>query len=311
MTGIGALQFLSLAIFYASYLYFIAAPIALWIAFKNKRARFFAIGFFVFATVFAYSRFVEPRILLTSKHDVELNGCFGKAGAFRAAVFSDTHNGIFSNAISVKRIAKAVNATNPDFVLVAGDYVYFMHPNRFKKRLAAYGDIAAPVFAVLGNHDLGLPGPDLSAPLNKQLSALGLHMIDDEAFRLSNSRFDIELIGLSDEWAGNQNLDLLKKPPQAPRLVLTHHPETVFLLRAPMEVDLLVGGHTHGGQIQLPLITCWLTHICGDHAYGLRDEKGVLVFTTSGTGMVNLPLRFRVPPKIDVLNFSYNACAEQ
>ena len=184
----------------------------------------------------------------------------------------------------------------------------FLHPDMFEKKFATFADIDVPVFAVLGNHDLGLPGPDLSAPLNERLSALGVRMIDNQALKLSTGRFDIELIGLSDEWERRQDLALLEAPPRAPRLVLTHHPETVFLLRESMRADVLIGGHTHGGQIQLPLITCWVTGICGDHAYGLRDENGVLVFTTSGTGMVGLPMRFRVPPRIDVLNIRYNAC---
>lgn len=311
MTEIGLLQYVSLAIFYASYLYFIAAPVALWIAVKNKGTRRFTVAFFLVITVFAYSRFVEPRILLTADHDMELNGCFETAGAFRVTVFSDTHNGIFGNAMPIERITKAVNATSPDFVLVPGDYVYFLHPDAFEKKFAAFADIAAPVFAVLGNHDLGLPGPDLSAPLNEKLSALGVRMIDNEAVRLSNSRFDIELVGLSDEWAGHQDFTLLERPSEAPRLILTHHPETVFLLNAPMPADLLIGGHTHGGQIQLPLITCLVTRICGNNAYGLRNYYGVLVFTTSGTGMVGLPMRFRVPPRIDVLNVRYNACTKQ
>lgn len=311
MTELGLLQFVSLAIFYASYLYFIAAPAALWIAVKNRGARRYAVAFFLIATVFAYSRFVEPRILLTAEHDVELFDCFETSGAFRTTVFSDTHNGIFGNAVSIERIAKAVNATKPDFVLVAGDYVYFLHPDRFEEKFAALGEITAPVFAVLGNHDLGLPGPDLSAQLNEKLSALGVRMIDNEAVKFAGAKYDIELVGLSDEWAGQQDLSLVETLQERPRLVLTHHPETIFLFRPPLNLDMHIGGHTHGGQIQLPLITCWVTKICGNHAYGLRNYYGVQNFTTSGTGMVGLPMRFRVPPRIDVLNVRYNACTKQ
>ncbi len=312
MTEIGLLQIFSLAIYHASYLYFIAAPLALWLIVRHSGARRYVLAvFFLAITILAYARFVEPRILLTAEHDVELNGCFDRAGAFRVAVFSDTHNGIFGNTISIERITKAVEAVRPDFVVVPGDYIYFLHPDRFEKTFAAFADLNAPIFAVLGNHDLGLPGPDLSVPLNENLSGLGVRMIDNTVLKLSNSRFSIELIGLSDEWEGRQDLALLERPPSAPRLVVTHHPETIFLFRDPMRADLLVGGHTHGGQIQLPFVTCWMTNICGNHAYGLRDENGVLVFTTSGTGMVGLPMRFRVPPRIDVLNIGYKACTAQ
>lgn len=299
-------------VYYASYLYVIAAPVALWLAIKNSGAlRWFAVIMLASMTILAYARFIEPRILLTADHEVELNGCFDRAGDFRVTVFSDVHQGIFGNAVDIDRIAGAVNKTNPDFVFIPGDFVYHLEPERFDQFYAAFAAIKAPVLAVLGNHDLGLPGPDLSEPLNKTLPALGIRMIDDQALKLSNSKFEIEVVGISDEWARAQDLELLERPQTSPRLVLTHHPETIFLFEPTMRADLLVGGHTHGGQIQLPFITCWLTKICGDHAYGLRQEKDTHVFTTSGTGMVGLPMRFRVPPRVDVLNVRYNACAAQ
>jgi len=309
MTGAGPLEILKLAIYYASYLYFIAAPLALWLVVRRRGvARYAWAGFATVITLLAYARFVEPRILLTAEHEVALNRCFERPGAVRIAVFSDTHNGLFGNAMPIARIAAAVNAARPDMVFMAGDYIYFLHPDRFYKTFAAFADIKAPIYAVLGNHDLGLPGPDLSAPLNATLPMLGVWMIDNQPLRLSDSGFAIELVGLSDQWAGRQKLSLLEAPSPSPLLILTHNPATLDDFQPGMHGDLLVGGHTHGGQIQIPVVTCLMTGVCGDTAYGLREEKGVQVFTTSGTGMVGLPMRFRVPPRIDVLNVAWRSC---
>jgi uncharacterized protein len=309
MTGAGPLEILKLAIYYASYLYFIAAPLALWLVVRRRgRARYAWAGFAIVVTLLAYGRFVEPRILLTAEHEVALNRCFERPGAVRIAVFSDTHNGLFGNAMPIERIAAAVNAAGPDIVLVPGDYIYFLHPGRFDETFAAFADIKAPIFAVFGNHDLGLPGPDLSAPLSEALPALGVRLIDNQPLNLSDSGFAIELVGLSEQWAGRQKLSLLESSAPRPRLVLTHNPETLHDFRPGMHADLLVGGHTHGGQIQLPILTCLVTGVCGDNAYGLRDETDVQVFTTSGTGMVGLPMRFRVPPRVDVLNVAWHGC---
>ncbi len=309
MTELGSLEYIKLAIFYVSYLYFPAAFACLWlIARKRKGLRFSAALFLGVASCLAYARFVEPRMLLTAEHDVNFTRCFGEAGAARIAVFSDTHNGLFVNAMPIERIARQVEKTNADFVLIAGDFIYFLDPQEFDETFAAFQAIRAPVFAVLGNHDIGLPGPDLTAPLRKALPRAGVKLIDNSALRLSNRRFNIELVALSDQWGREQKLSLLTPPAAAPRLVLTHNPATIGDFRRDMSADLLVGGHTHGGQIQLPFLTCALTGVCGDIAYGLREEKGVQIFTTSGTGMVGLPMRFRVPPRIDVLNVSYEAC---
>ncbi len=309
MTGIGPLEWIKLAIYYASYGYFIAAPIALWLCSRRHGAlRYLSAAFLTVISLFAYGRFVEPRILVTAEHAIALEECFEKAGAVRIAVFSDTHNGLFGNAMPIARIAAAVNDSRPDMVFVPGDYIYFLHPHRFEKTFRSFEEIKAPVFAVLGNHDLGLPGPDLSAPLNQVLPSLGIHMIDNKPLSLSNSGFALELVGLSDQWGLNQELSLLESKIDEPRLVLTHNPATVRDFRPGMHADLLVAGHTHGGQIQLPFLTCLLTGVCGDIAYGLREQKGVKIFTTSGTGMVGLPMRFRVPPRIDVLSLAWRAC---
>jgi uncharacterized protein len=311
VTGAGPLEILKLAIYYASYLYFIAAPLALWLVVRRRGLAHYAwAGFATVITLLAYARFVEPRILLTVEHEVALNRCFERAGAVRIAVFSDTHIGLFPNAMPIERIAAAVNAARPDMVFMAGDYTYFLHPDHFYEAFAAFADIKAPIYAVLGNHDLGLPGPDLSAPLNATLPVLGVRLIDNQPLRLSDSGFAIELVGLSDQWAGRQKLSLLEAPSTSPLLVLTHNPATLHDFRPGMHADLLVGGHTHGGQIQLPILTCLMTGVCGDFAYGLREEKGVQVFTTSGAGMVGLPMRFRVPPRVDVLNIAWRRCGD-
>lgn len=312
MTGIGPLEWIKLAIYYASYLYIIAAPFAFWFIIVNRGVlRQGAIAFLIVITLFAYGRFVEPRIMFTAEHDVVLDSCFDGGGEMRIAVFSDTHNGLFKNAMPIKRIAHEVEASKPDFVLIAGDFIYFLAPERFEKTFRPLNGISAPVFAVLGNHDIGLPGPDLGAPLREALPRVGVRLIDNSALRLSNREFTVELVGLSDQWGREQDLSLLEPALSAPRIVLTHNPATIKDFTPRSKADLLIGGHTHGGQIQLPILTCALTGVCGDIAYGFREERGVQVFTTSGTGMVGLPMRFRAPPRIDVLNVSYHACRAQ
>ncbi|MEZ5892940.1 MAG: metallophosphoesterase [Parvularculaceae bacterium] len=309
MISLGPLEYLKLAVYYASYLYVVAAPLCLWLMARRRgRLRAAAAAFFVAITCLAYGRFVEPRMLLAAEHDVLLASCGAKAGAARIAVISDLHQGIFANAMPIERIARRIDVLNPDFTLIAGDLTYYLDPERFEDVFAPLGAMRAPVFAVLGNHDIGLPGPDLSADLTKALAAGGVAVIDNTTHRLSNSKFDIDLVGLSDLWGEAQDLSLLLKPPSRPRLVLTHNPATVEEFWPGMSADLLIAGHTHGGQIQLPLLTCLVTGVCGDWGYGLREGAGVSIFTTSGTGMSGLPMRFRVPPRIDVLNVRYPAC---
>ena len=72
-------------------------------------------------------------------------------------------------------------------------------------------------------------------------------------------------------------------------------------------VDVVVAGHTHGGQIYLPGVTCYFIRFaCAVDRYGLADLGRVEAFVTSGSG---LPMRFNMAPRVDVLNVRYKACA--
>jgi len=287
MIGAGVLEFIKLAIFYASWLYFPGAFWLVWVITKrNGLARSIAVLSLLLITVLAYARFVEPRILLTMQHIVKLEQCYPKAGGIKLAVFSDTHNGLFANAMPVKRIVRAINASKPDAVFVAGDFTYFLHPKYYKRTFSPFSEIEAPVFGVLGNHDVDVPGPDMTDQLTAFLPTVGVELIDNKVRAIS---LNYEVFGLSDSWAGKQAIDLLEAPKKRPRIVLTHNPKTVWELPR-NSFDLLVAGHTHGGQINLPGIPCKLVSFaCHVKRYGYKMFPEGPVFVTSGTGMVGLP----------------------
>lgn len=306
----GPLEFAKLAIFYASWLYFPAAFLLLRRIVRRRRHIPAASALlFTFLTILAYARFIEPRILLTVEHQAKLERCFPEAGSARIAVFSDTHLGLFANATPLSRIARRINAAEPDFALAPGDFVYFLSPRRYEETFAAFAEVKAPVYGVLGNHDVGLPGPDASATLRPALEKIGVHMIDDAIATLAVGGAEVEIAGLSDLWAKNQKRTLLENRGDAPRLVLTHNPSTITTLKPQEAVDLMIAGHTHGGQINIPFVTCALTFACSVTRYGFAETARGNVFVTSGTGMVGLPMRFNTPPRIDVIDLSWRACS--
>lgn len=326
-----------LFIFWSSYFYFLAAPALVWLSIRKLgHSRIAALSALSVITVFAYARFVEPRMLTVKTHQVALERCFPESGAARLAVVSDLHIGVFQNAMPVRTIADRIGTLNVDAALIPGDLTYWLEETRFREVFRALGEVTAPVYAVLGNHDVGLPGPPIADALASALQSVGISTIDDEAARLSLRGDEIEIVGLSDLWLGRQRLALADGQSQAPRIVLTHNPETVWALSGrgarnasdasqaspfsagslrthahKLHADLIVSGHTHGGQIYIPFVTCRLARIaCSPLRYGLGSVDGYSIFVTSGTGMVGLPMRFLVPPRIDVLNISWRACAD-
>lgn len=300
---------LGLVAYYASYLYFLAAPVLLWAIFRLPlKWKIAASAALAPLTLLAYARFIEPRWLLTRHTDIELEGCFPEAGSLRAAVVSDMHIGMFGNAVPPARVAAAIRATRPDVALVAGDWTNYLRPEKFRRVFAPVAAVGAPMFGVLGNHDIGVPGVDVGAPLSAALSDIGVLMIDDRKERLDLPNAAVELVGLSDLWGEGQDLSLLAEESRIPRLVLTHNPASPNRFKQGTDVDLVIAGHTHGGQVHIPFVTCKVTLACKITRQGLIRRPKALTFVTRGVGMSGLPLRFHAPPRIDVLNIRYKAC---
>lgn len=304
-------DYAGLAFFYAGWLLVPAAILLLLIAVRRPGRRRLAGALFVATLLLAYARFIEPRILLTAEHRTTLARCFPEAGSVRIAVASDLHLGAFPTEMPPARVAAAVNAAKPDLVFIAGDLTDHLPPERFEKAFAPFAALSAPAFVVMGNHDYGRPGVDVSAPLSAALSALGLTVLDNERALVRVRGAAIEIVGLRDLWKGGLDLSLLAGHPARPRFVLTHNPSAIGLLETPAQhSDLMVAGHTHGGQVYLPLLTCLTLRqsACQAKRYGFKEAKRGRLFVTSGTGMTALPVRFNQAPRIDVLNINWPAC---
>ncbi|MBI1365616.1 MAG: hypothetical protein GC153_06615 [Alphaproteobacteria bacterium] len=311
MNALGFFEYLQLFVFYASWLYFPAAFILIrMIARRPRRKKIIAGLILAPMTAIAYARFVEPRLLLTVDHDIELKRCFPAAGSFTIALFSDMHIGLYPNAVSIERIAARLRKIAPDAAMIAGDFDYFLAPERFARTYAPLGRVGAPVYAVLGNHDVGMSGPNVGAQLTAALEKDGVRMIDNKRADITLNGAAVDLVGLSELWLDNEDKSLVADASPVPRIVLAHHPEAIYgLPPGPGRPDLLVAGHTHGGQVWLPGLTCHIAKLaCLVTRYGEKDVGATRVFVTSGTGMVDLPLRFLAAPRIDVLRVSFRAC---
>ncbi len=254
----------------------------------------------VLATGLLWARFAEPnqlRVLTTP---------LSQTCGVTVALISDMHLGLYWRTGDLDQVVDRLNTLDIDAVLIAGDFSYDP-PTDLQAAYAPLARLRHRRYAVLGNHDEQLPGAPLRVPLLAALKAHGVQVI--EAQRVALGR--CELAGLGDYSAGVAARDLATlstsdwSVPVAQRVILTHEPDTAFRL-APLPVGLLLAGHTHGGQINLPWFTSRFMDLIseGDFKRGLYDLPalaGLRVFVTSGLGTDHLPLRFRMPPTVDVL----------
>jgi uncharacterized protein len=248
-------------------------------------------------SVFLWARFIEPNQLQVRETSI------GTACRVRVALVGDLHAGLYVRASQLDDLVTALNKLDVDAVLVAGDWTF--EPK--KDLRATFAPLAAlrhRTYAVLGNHDEERPGPPLQEPLRSTLKSLGVQFIEGQRVALGQC----ELVGLGDLSAGSavRDLELLAKSRStktaSQRVALMHNPDTALDLD-PSFAAVALAAHTHGGQIDVPVLTeIVLSRLTrGAFKQGLSTLPGTRLFVTPGTGTSHLPLRFRVPPTIDVL----------
>lgn len=222
---------------------------------------------------------------------------------FRIVHLADFHYGLYVPLWFISSLVARVNEMPRDAVVLTGDYVDRRWTQRHLNTVwPVLRQLQAPegVFAVLGNHD------------HWACTACALGWLDQTGFGVRHQARCVErngqrlwFAGAGDLWEDHLSLDvILADVPDADcRIVLAHNPDTAD---SPHEsrVDLMLSGHTHGGQIRLP----WrgspkLSVKNRRYDQGFRiSDKGAGVFITRGVGWTGFPIRFNCPPEIAVLH---------
>lgn len=285
MENMTTLLGIKLFIYYGSWLVF---PILYW--FVKKRWRVMT----ALALLFIYARFIEPQLLFVNHYKIETG--------FKAkyALIADIHLGIYNDESLLERTVEKINREEVDAVLVAGDFTYEPQFSELKILFASLGKIKVPIYAVLGNHDCERPGPDIRDELEEVLTTLGVHVISNKAVELNG----VTIVGLGSLWARDNDMRLLDTYTKEDDLVvLTHNPDTVLDYLPNQYPDLTLAGHTHGGQVRIPYLYQKVIPVRGDVLWdqGLYDFRDAKVFVTSGIGEIGLPLRFLIPPVVDII----------
>lgn len=202
----------------------------------------------------------------------------------------------------VKKIVDAMNLQGPDLVIIPGDFISGHHSaddhsetfNRgIEDGISYLKDLSAPGFASLGNHDAWWD----SARVAKHLEYAGVEVLDNRAAIFKG----LCLVGLADAWTGKPDRSVYDGCASAPPIVFTHSPNAWREFRG--DSVLALAGHTHGGQVNLPIIGRRVNAISlpKEYSYGFSKIAGVDMFVSAGVGTSRVPIRFRAPPEIVII----------
>lgn len=305
---------MSLFIFFEAlfFIYFVVAGYLAFICLKRWKMK--VLGGLLILSILGlfYSAYLEPSLVKTRTQEIDSAKINEE---IKIVLVSDWHLRPGKGAGFVKDTAEKISYLRPDVILMAGDYLFFDDFKRFKDDLAALGQLTkiAPTFAVLGNHDYGIGDPEQSFLFpdhHQQITQLfeenGIRVLRDEKEKIKIKGVEIWLAGFDEFWRPQKKpWSALKELADAPlfKIGLSHNPDAAFTPEAKV-LDILLSGHTHGGQIRLPFIGA-----LGDAEtiIPLADYGRYLpyhqppIFNTVGLGESGAPFRFFNRPEIVLL----------
>ena len=288
---------------------------------RISRRRFLVGGTFGAAGLALYSGEVERHWLDVTRRDFFVSGLPAAFNGMKIVQVSDIHLDEFTEPIFLRHVVDRVNAIKPDLVLLTGDFVTAtIHSRGVRKltttksaRVAAWqcGGILSGLnckarYAVLGNHDFGVGPQEVVAALETN----GISVLRNACTPIERAGARFWLAGLDDPLEGRPDPGLaipesIRNVPNEPVILMCHGPDYADdLLSHPAgpAVDMMLSGHSHGGQIRLPLVGAMVLP-----PYGRKYVEGwfrlgrLQLYVNRGIGTVGLPFRFNCPPELTII----------
>ena len=247
----------------------------------------------------ARAALTEPYLLSIEHHAIQLPRLPAAFDGFRIVHLSDIHHSPFTSKEQIERAVDTANRLKPDIVALTGDYI--SHDRQYAAPCAELlGALRARygVYAVLGNHDHWTD----AALITDLFRAEGITVLVNQGMRFELNGEAFWLAGVDDTMVGLEDLPLALAGARDSemKLLLAHNP--IILRRAARaHVDLVLSGHTHGGQVKLRSERSPSGRPRRRLLRGLGRQGETQIYVTRGLGTVVLPIRYGCPPEVSLL----------
>ena len=270
---------------------------------KMSRRRFLALGAAAVAGCVATASTClhlhdESDQLVVERVQIPIKNLKPALEGFTIVELCDFHLYPLTQLDLVKRAVAIANRLKPNLTVLTGDYVWHDVEAIFDLVPVLAGlDAQHGVFSIVGNHEIWTDVDVIEAAFAEE----GLPILRNQGLPLMVGKETIYLAGLDDGWSGNPDLEtaLEHLPDGVPVILLLHEPDLADTFSLDGRVSLQLSGHSHGDQIRLPRTgPLFLPYLARKYDQGLYRVNDMWLYTNTGIGVTNVPVRFNCPPEI-------------
>ncbi|MGB3181753.1 MAG: metallophosphoesterase [Cyclobacteriaceae bacterium] len=277
--------------------------------------------FILLVILLAYGSLIEPRLLLDEQRvEAELPHLPQEWEGKRVALLADFQVGMWwGNTGMVSKAVDRIIDSKADLVLIGGDFVYKPDTAVVDEAVSLVkplADAGIPVYAVLGNHDYSLmkkeskSRPDIAAYLESELEKAGIEVLRNESVNIAKQGKPLHVVGIGSEWADNSDpvTALGGIGASEARIIFMHNP-VAYRDLAPNTAPLTLAGHTHGGQLRIPLLPSesWMDIarkrevVAEGWSSEKIDKEGNRLYVNRGIGFSLIPVRLFCRPELTII----------
>jgi uncharacterized protein len=222
---------------------------------------------------------------------------------FTIALASDVHSSIFMTKREMDGYVARLNSMKADLIVVTGDFVNSLTDEVYPFA-ESFSELKAPhgVYGVMGNHDFFASDPELVA---REVNDCGVRLLRNDRVTISKAGAQFDLLGVDDTGHAERAAQLIQTARgtsgrHVPQVLLCHRP--YFLPQAAEQnIDLMLSGHTHGGQIVLATFGRTMVTpaaLASPYVWGKYRSGNTSMYVSRGIGTVGIPVRINCPPEI-------------
>ena len=275
---------------------------------RKVKKLFLLVAFLIsIVTLIWYGLIFEPNNIQIEKINIAIENLPESFNNTKIVHLTDFHSYGFNER--EKRVLEILEDLNPDFVFITGDFIDHKTKDinscqEFWQELGS--KYQGKIFGITGNHEYWNNDIEIK-DFKNLLEESGIVILSNENEKIFQDNEYIYLIGVDDPHTGNDNLEKAAAGTEEniPKILLAHSPDIVNDLEnlEKENIDLILAGHTHGGQIKIPFIKPFWTPTKnrGKYASGLFEISHSYLYVNRGIGTTALPIRFNCPPEITVI----------